>query len=260
MRTFSYIRSALPIFFVATLVVGCKNKEPSPEDVQEYVAERSIDIEVVAPTPNSIPDEPLDGVVNGVAPAPIAPPFLGPKVVMGSQGALKKASTGNGDSEEHEPLCGNGILDAGEQCDDGNKNIADYCKYCRIYNINCTAHSSDDSQYIFCLDTVNWDEARAICQKFGPFDLTSINDSTENTFIDGFQTADSAWIGANDIDNEGTFVWVNGEPFSYTNWRAGEPNDQGGEDCTEIYADADWNDLPCSEPNEFICEVLHEQP
>ena len=36
------------------------------------------------------------------------------------------------------------------------------------------------------------------------------------------------WIGYNDIDNEGTFVWDDGSTSTYTNWADGEPNDAIG--------------------------------
>ena len=33
------------------------------------------------------------------------------------------------------------------------------------------------------------------------------------------------WLGANDLHREGTFVNPSGQPFTYTNWMDGEPND-----------------------------------
>ena len=47
---------------------------------------------------------------------------------------------------------------------------------------------------------------------------------------------------------EGTWTWVTGETFAYTNWWGGEPNNQGGEnyltlDFRTSGGDTKWNDL-----------------
>ncbi|MFM8983901.1 MAG: flagellin, partial [Spartobacteria bacterium] len=56
------------------------------------------------------------------------------------------------------------------------------------------------------------------------------------------------WIGATDENTEGQWEWVTGEPWSYSNWASGEPNDAwwlGGEDYGHKYANTPyWNDLP----------------
>jgi hypothetical protein len=63
------------------------------------------------------------------------------------------------------------------------------------------------------------------------------------------------WIGGRQEPNETTpsagWTWVTGEPFVYTNWNAGEPNDALGanEDflhyfCTGSCRGNHWNDLP----------------
>jgi hypothetical protein len=63
------------------------------------------------------------------------------------------------------------------------------------------------------------------------------------------------WLGASDEAQEGVWVWVTGEPFTYTNWDFGEPNDAGGEDCA-VYAEfGTWNDVPCTEYWPFVCEL-----
>src|SRR5690606_9970373 len=58
------------------------------------------------------------------------------------------------------------------------------------------------------------------------------------------------WSGFNDEAQEGNFVWYDQSPITYTNWNAGEPNDSGGnEDCTQIFPNGLWNDLPCTSSN-----------
>lgn len=56
------------------------------------------------------------------------------------------------------------------------------------------------------------------------------------------------WIGLNDVQREGTFVWSSGEPVNYTNWAPGEPNNAlTGEDFVTLYRPGHtyagrWND------------------
>ena len=57
------------------------------------------------------------------------------------------------------------------------------------------------------------------------------------------------WLGSNDIHREGTFVNPSGQPFTYTNWMDGEPNDTTKEDCIAIDSPKDykWMDLNCTD-------------
>ena len=64
----------------------------------------------------------------------------------------------------------------------------------------------------------------------------------------------SAEIGYNDIDTEGTFVWDSGSTSTYTNWAAGEPNNAGNEDYTELNYDGYWNDYPETNATKAIIE------
>ena len=56
------------------------------------------------------------------------------------------------------------------------------------------------------------------------------------------------WLGADDLDEEGNFQWITGEPFSYNEWPAGQPDNystETGEDenFLGIWADGTWNDF-----------------
>lgn len=59
--------------------------------------------------------------------------------------------------------------------------------------------------------------------------LVSVNTASgqtflEVTFLTGPNRIRPIWIGLTDAAREGDFVWSSGEPFSYSNWNAGEPN------------------------------------
>jgi hypothetical protein len=75
--------------------------------------------------------------------------------------------------------------------------------------------------------------------------LVSIGSASENQWVNEKFLASSnkgAWIGLNDIDQEGTYKWVSGEVFSYNNWNNGEPNNSGNEDVVAMTINGKWND------------------
>ena len=70
-----------------------------------------------------------------------------------------------------------------------------------------------------------------------------------------------AWIGINDKNVEGEFVFTSSrEKVTVTDWYTGEPNNNGdSEDCIVFgfyHYNRKWNDVPCSNTHSFICEVL----
>lgn len=162
------------------------------------------------------------------------------------------ARTGNDDGE----LCGNGEIDGDEECDDGNAENGTYCsRACRISIDGCTIHLGQDTRYILCTGDESWNTAQNICQGFGPFNLATINDSQENTFINTILDG-NAWIGFNDINQENTFTWISGQPVTFVSWNSGEPNNDGNQDCTQYISQTTvWDDLYCTSELDFLCEL-----
>ena len=60
--------------------------------------------------------------------------------------------------------------------------------------------------------------------------MTSVTSLEEDTLIFSLTPGYDCWIGINDIDNEGTFIWADGTEVTYTGWNSGEPNNIGNED------------------------------
>jgi hypothetical protein len=90
--------------------------------------------------------------------------------------------------------------------------------------------------------------ARTYCQNRGAgWDLAKITSSAVNSFAHGLfsSSTTSRWIGANDIQTEGTFLWTDGTPLAgnYTNWdtAGGEPNGSG-DGVRMYYTDGKWAD------------------
>lgn len=119
---------------------------------------------------------------------------------------------------------------------------------------------SDCSMYFLNPSPNSGSSAQAYAETFGA-NLISIQDAAENECIinelNRIGQSGVIWIGFNDEQTEGSFVWYDQSPITYTNWAPGEPNNTGGnEDCTQIYPDGMWNDLNCNTANaKSIIEV-----
>ena len=64
-------------------------------------------------------------------------------------------------------------------------------------------------------------------------------------------------MGANDIDEEGSFKWSNGDPIQQIPWPSHEPNGGTGSNCLVMDVDYDFKfcDRQCSEKDEFLCQI-----
>jgi hypothetical protein len=50
------------------------------------------------------------------------------------------------------------------------------------------------------------------------------------------------WLGASDSEQEGDWRWVTGEPWEYSDWAPGEPNNLNEEHFLKTWANNKWND------------------
>src|SRR5262249_15617994 len=107
--------------------------------------------------------------------------------------------------------------------------------------------------------------AGAHCASFG-YHLVTIDDVKENDFIKGLVKSmvdakggdPSSWIGFNDRDREGTFVWDDGSTSVFTNWSSGQPDNFFDEDCAILQASTltgAWIDIDCEDSRSFVCEA-----
>ena len=82
--------------------------------------------------------------------------------------------------------------------------------------------------YYMLTEPLLWSDAEAYAVQQGAHLLT-LNDAAEEAWVRAtFGGDEHFWIGMNDIDREGTWVWASGEAVTYTNWAPGEPNNCGG--------------------------------
>lgn len=108
--------------------------------------------------------------------------------------------------------------------------------------------------------TKTWSDAKKHCENDGGH-LVTYSKAGEETTVESTLglTGYRYWMGFNDIQKEGTWVWVTGEPVTYTNWAPGEPNNWANdEDCATGNRDSTpgWNDFPCwyLGVSLFVCE------
>ncbi len=137
--------------------------------------------------------------------------------------------------------------DARLPCDQGDARVED---------------TASGACYMFFGESLSWAEAQAACAGLGGH-LATATSQLENSVASQIAPADDIWFGATDTGSEGDFAWVTSEPFVFTHWRRGEPNDGGddGEDCAVLEGDNNlpglgclWDDRPCEDGHPYMCE------
>ncbi|XP_065141258.1 CD209 antigen-like protein A [Paramisgurnus dabryanus] len=132
--------------------------------------------------------------------------------------------------------------------------------------------SLHDAQFwiYFSTDKRDWSSSRAVCVSMGA-DLVTITNQKEQDFLLS-KIEETHWIGLNDLETEGRWVWVNNKTLEETrvefwykresgknepdNWKVKDPS---GENCASL-GDSNnkvhtmWFDSSCKEPKKFICE------
>jgi hypothetical protein len=111
---------------------------------------------------------------------------------------------------------------------------------------------------------VTWSEANAVAMRCHGY-LATINSQAEDEFVYSlidepaywYLTYSGPWLGGTDFGHEGTWTWVTGEAWSYSNWwPSGQPDNGGGlEHCLQyhggplntgiysVFGQRRWNDV-----------------
>ena len=96
-----------------------------------------------------------------------------------------------------------------------------------------------------------WANAKTVCEELGGHLATSTS-AEKNTFLHSLISANT-WLGATDEVTEGTWVWVTGETWDYTNWYSTQPNNDGN----SLYISGStgtWYDGAATTSLGYICE------
>ncbi len=190
----------------------------------------------------------------------------------GMAGATDGAA-GSGDPPvQPDPVCGNGVIEGDEQCDDAKHAGQDGCDdNCKVV---CSQHGvgtleSPDHHCYSGYDSAPFDGAQQACQQRGAH-LATIASAEENAIARKLVN-NSKWIGGlEDVDammpGTGEYAWLTQEPFDYTNWAPKEPNRmayhcEGGsfnsqcyEHCISLLGDGTWADRRCDMADGYVCE------
>ncbi|MBX3260250.1 MAG: hypothetical protein KIS78_36440 [Labilithrix sp.] len=106
------------------------------------------------------------------------------------------------------------------------------------------------------LRDVSWEAAKDDAVKAGGH-LATITSAGEDAFVSAllgdvptaFNDHYGPWIGAyqpagdGGLEPAGGWAWVTGEPWAYTRWQDGEPNDGNGQEHYGHYLGGGWNDI-----------------
>src|SRR5262245_47255435 len=146
------------------------------------------------------------------------------------------AGGGGGTGGTGEPVCGNSVVEEGEECDDGNSLLDDGCDAGCAFDCRGLGERQDavgGHCYRKIEKPRTWLDAREKCQELrGGFDLAAL--STQPEFAElTMLFAGDYWLGGSDLEVEGIFKWANGELWVYTYnlppWLATEPSMATGE-------------------------------
>lgn len=115
-----------------------------------------------------------------------------------------------------------------------------------------TPKKYNDNYYYVSDVEYSWMDAKKFAEQSGGH-LVSIGSEGENSFVSGLAGGKRIWIGLSDELIEGQWRWLSGEPVTYTNWSAGEPNNyylgNPGEDATTMnWVGSAWNDWFHNDP------------
>ena len=104
---------------------------------------------------------------------------------------------------------------------------------------------------------LSWFSAYSYCAELGGH-LVTVTSEDEQKYLNSYMKSKSysakTWIGGyNDVTE---FRWVTGEPFEYTSWQSGQPNQADDVDWFVMMnaVFGQWNDYPPLTKAYFICE------
>jgi len=122
-------------------------------------------------------------------------------------------------------------------------------------DVNWQVNPNTGHAYRFFFDEQTWDGARRACERHGGYLATFTNDQ-ELEFVSRRNLFD-AWMGATDIEHEGSVRWITGEPFAFQRFVPGELTAPSAvrADCMALGHSRLWHDRLCTQENYYVCEI-----
>jgi hypothetical protein len=89
----------------------------------------------------------------------------------------------------------------------------------------------------YLLSSSTWTKSEAEAISLGGHLATIRNAAEDRWIFSSFGSFSSAlWIGLADRDKTRRYTWASGEPVTYANWSAGQPDNRPDDGGTEFYA------------------------
>jgi len=100
---------------------------------------------------------------------------------------------------------------------------------------------------------LNWAKALKACKALGSAILATVPNAVANIFIKGKLNGNS-WIGGYDLTKEGTWKWINGDTWSFVNWKNSNDINNKDEDCAYMASsNGKWQDEACNKKMHYVC-------
>ncbi len=132
-----------------------------------------------------------------------------------------------------------------------------------------TAQIPDDAvefnghYYKVVTEYMAWEDAKIYCESLGGH-LVTITSQEENDVVLSLIASHSNifMTGLSDVNKEGEWSWVTGEPVTYTNWANRQPDNHNNQDSGAIVSynndygvkKGQWDDVAYVDGHYFICE------
>uniref|UniRef100_UPI00398F2ECA collectin-11 n=1 Tax=Pristiophorus japonicus TaxID=55135 RepID=UPI00398F2ECA len=118
--------------------------------------------------------------------------------------------------------------------------------------------------YLLVKEEKRYTDAHEYCRDRGGLLIMPKDEATNSLIASYISEAglSRVFIGVNDLEEEGQFVFTDGSPLlTFNKWRNGEPNNAyDEEDCAEMVSSGGWNDVACHITMYFVCEFDKDIP
>jgi Lectin C-type domain len=151
--------------------------------------------------------------------------------------------------------CGDGVIQAGEECDDAND------KSCQNCLMHCESGEFKDGVSHHCYrlikDAVSWNTAKASCDLSKGY-LAVVTSKEENAFIArhvGAALGPGAeiWLGLTSAKKVWHWDRPNEKPLCAPQWQMAQP-DPDGMTCATLHEDGVWTAHQCTSAYGYLCE------
>ena len=122
-----------------------------------------------------------------------------------------------------------------------------------------TWHYYNGKCYGWISSKKSWSSAQSNCISLGGY-LTKMESQGEMEFLKGKFGGKRFWTGASDVITEGTWLWSDGSPVSWTYWDWPNPDGGGSENCAMWHNSLEgWVDAPCYYSRYSVCSMKVSQ-